>query len=108
MWGLEILAEKNSSAAKQAAFPARCKMAGKVAARGEVRGTSTFIEPARSYNRKIAYYRTIGFTDRFYRAAQVGEGFPDGNQLTVRYGIVRGMAREVLWRQLFCRGPGCG
>ena len=29
MWGLEILAAKNSSAAKQAAFPARCKMAGK-------------------------------------------------------------------------------
>ena len=45
--GLEILAAKNSSAAKQAA---RCKMAGKASARAEVWGTSTFIEPARSYN----------------------------------------------------------
>ena len=30
------------------------------------------------------------------------------SRLTVRYGIVRGMAGEVLWRQLFCRGSGCG
>ena len=42
MWGLEILAEKNSSAAKQAAFPARCKMAGKASDSALVRGTIAF------------------------------------------------------------------
>ena len=42
MWGLEILAEKNSSAAKQAAFPARYKMAGKASDSTPVRGTIAF------------------------------------------------------------------
>ena len=61
MCGLEILAAKNSSAAKQAAVPARCKMAGKAFDRAEVRGTSTFIEPSRSYNRKTAYAGTVPY-----------------------------------------------
>ena len=43
VWELERRAEKNSSAAKQAAFPARCKRAGKVSVRPAVRGTSPFI-----------------------------------------------------------------
>ena len=43
MWGLEILAEKNSSAAKSAAFPARLRMAGTVSDRTAERGTSSFI-----------------------------------------------------------------
>ena len=33
MWGLEIRAEKNSSAAKQAALPARARTAGKAPSR---------------------------------------------------------------------------
>ena len=40
---MEILAEKNSSAAKMAFFPAHCRRAGKVSDRAAERGTSSFI-----------------------------------------------------------------
>ena len=33
---------------------------------------------------------------------------PTLSRFTGRYGIVRGVASKLLWRQLFCRGPGCG